>query len=132
MAFNTNGQFLKACYFADRNPFGNGACFHNGDSRDGKGEGDDESINLDLDMLSNSGISALFFCVNSFNGSTFRAVKTASSRVVALMTGSQLTKVSMALEDRRNFGNHRTADEGGQLSDLPPSAAQENTSALQR
>jgi stress response protein SCP2 len=101
VAFDANGQFMKACYFAEPNPFGNGACRHNGDNRDGRGEGDDESVNLDLDMLNNSGISALFFCVNSFNGSSFRAVKSASSRVVALMSGSELSKVNMALEDRR-------------------------------
>ena len=117
----------------DRNPFGNGACFHNGDSRDGKGEGDDESINLDLDMLSNSGIGSVLL-INSFNGSTFRAVKTASSRVVALMTGSQLTKVNMALEDRRATSviTGRLTKAGNSQWIFRPLAVQENTSALQR
>ncbi len=101
VAFDARGQFLKACYFAEPNPFGNGAVFHTGDNRDGKGDGDDESVTLDLDKLVGAGVSALFFCVNSFNGSNFRAVKTAHSRVVSTTTNAELSRVHMALEDRR-------------------------------
>ena len=91
---------MNACYFAEANPFRNGAVQHTGDNRDGKGEGDDETVLLDLDKLTNAGVSALFFVVNSFNGSTFRAVKSASSRLVASQNNTELSYVTMSLEDR--------------------------------
>mgnify|MGYP006162549173 FL=1 len=91
---------MNACYFAEANPFRNGAVQHTGDNRDGKGEGDDETVLLDLDKLTNAGVSALFFVVNSFNGSTFRAVKAASSRLVASQNNTELSYVTMSLEDR--------------------------------
>ena len=74
--------------------------FHTGDNRDGKGEGDDETILVDLDKLTHAGVSALFFVVNSFNGSTFRAVKSASSRLVAQQNNQELSYVTMSVEDR--------------------------------
>ena len=98
--FDTRGQFMKACYFAEPNPFGNGAVFHTGDNRDGKGDGDDETILLDLDKLVHAGVSSMFFAVNSFNGSSFRAVKSASSRLVAEQNNQELSYVTMSLEDR--------------------------------
>jgi stress response protein SCP2 len=101
VAFDNRGQFVNACYFADSNPFGNRAVFHTGDNRDGKGDGDDETIILDLDLLVQAGISSLFFVVNSFNGSTFRDVKSAHSRLVANQTRNELSYVTMSMEDRR-------------------------------
>ena len=100
VTFDSRGQFLNACYFAEPNPFGNGAIFHTGDNRDGRGDGDDETILLDLDKLISAGVSSMFFVVNSFNGSSFRAVKSASSRLVAEQKNQELSYVTMSLEDR--------------------------------
>ena len=43
----------------------------------------------------------MFFVVNSFNGSTFRAVKSAHSRLVANQNNAELSYVTMSMEDRR-------------------------------
>ena len=60
VAFNSRGQYMNACYFAEANPFGNNAVRHTGDNRDGKGDGDDETIVLDLDKLHNAGVSGKY------------------------------------------------------------------------
>ena len=60
VAFNSRGQYMNACYFAEANPFGNNAVRHTGDNRDGKGDGDDETIVLDLDKLHHAGVSGKY------------------------------------------------------------------------
>ena len=47
ICLDAEGRFKGACYFAEMRPFAR-AILHHGDNRDGKGEGDDEVIEIDL------------------------------------------------------------------------------------
>ena len=53
-----------------------GAVTHTGDNLTGEGDGDDESIIVDLDRLP-AGVQTLVFTVNSFRGQTFDEVENA-------------------------------------------------------
>ncbi|MGL5291628.1 MAG: TerD family protein [Vibrionaceae bacterium] len=57
-----------------------GSITHSGDNLTGKGEGDDESIFVDLSKLE-SNVEYLAFTVNSFRGQTFNEVENAFCRV---------------------------------------------------
>lgn len=57
-----------------------GAIVHSGDNRTGDGDGDDETISIDLDRLSPN-IESLVFTVNSYTGQNFNKVENASCRV---------------------------------------------------
>ena len=67
-----------------------GSIKHSGDNRTGEGEGDDETINVDLQCLPAS-VKYLIFTVNSFTGQTFEKVEKAYCRVV---NGSNNTEVA--------------------------------------
>ena len=100
ICLDAEGRFKGACYFAEMRPFAR-AILHHGDNRDGKGEGDDEVIEIDLDGLKQQGIAVVYFVVNSFNGDSFRNVKTATCRVVAnLGKPVEIHNCSMACESR--------------------------------
>lgn len=59
----------------------NGAIRHSGDNRTGEGEGDDESIAIDLSALPSNAVH-LVVTVNSFQGQTFDKVDNAVCRLV--------------------------------------------------
>ncbi len=67
-----------------------GSIKHSGDNRTGEGDGDDETINVDLQRLPAS-VKYLIFTVNSFTGQTFEKVEKAYCRVV---NGSNNTEVA--------------------------------------
>lgn len=54
---------------------------HSGDNRTGDGDGDDETIYVDLEALG-SRVKYLVFTVNSFTGQNFNSVKNAYCRIV--------------------------------------------------
>lgn len=67
-----------------------GSIKHSGDNRTGEGDGDDETINVDLQRLPAS-VKYLIFTVNSFTGQTFEKVEKAYCRIV---NGSNNTEVA--------------------------------------
>ena len=100
ICLDAEGRFKGACYFAEMRPFAR-SIVHHGDNRDGSGDGDDEVIEIDLDGLKQQGIAVVYFVVNSYNGSTFRNVKTATCRVVAnLGKPIEILNCCMACESR--------------------------------
>lgn len=58
-----------------------GSVRHSGDNLTGEGDGDDESITVDLDRLSRQ-VEYVVLTVNSFRGQTFDKVENAYGRVV--------------------------------------------------
>ncbi len=58
-----------------------GSIVHTGDNLTGKGDGDDESIVVDLPQVS-SWVEHIVFTVNSYSGDTFADIDNASVRVV--------------------------------------------------
>ncbi len=77
-----------------------GSIKHSGDNLTGDGDGDDETIMVDLDRL-HAEVSHIVFTVNSFRGQTFNEVDNAVARVVDAARNVELAK--FVLTDK---GNH--------------------------
>lgn len=78
-----------------------GAIKHSGDNRTGKGDGDDETIYVDLTRLP-ANVVTLAFTVNSFTGQTFDKVEDAYCKVYDMAQG----KAAMAHFPLAEKGSH--------------------------
>ena len=73
-----------------------GAVRHTGDNRTGTGDGDDESIQVDLSRLPAT-VETLVFTVNSFTGQDFSQIENASCRLLDETGGdSEIAKFSLS------------------------------------
>lgn len=72
-----------------------GNIVHSGDNRSGDGDGDDETINVDLSRLAQD-VTAVAFTVNSFSGQGFSEVENAYTRLVDLETGAEIARYSLS------------------------------------
>jgi tellurium resistance protein TerZ len=114
-----------------------GSIRHSGDNRTGDGDGDDETIMVDLSRLPHN-VTGLVFTVNSFTGQTFDEVENATCRLVDEKSGKEICKyvlsergrhtgVYMAAMVRRNGAWELTAigdvASGRTVQDLAPGAA---------
>jgi len=77
-----------------------GAVTHSGDNLTGAGDGDDETITVDLTRLPPA-VTALVFTVNSFRGDSFDRIDNAFCRLVDAATGTE-----MARYDLTGAGSH--------------------------
>lgn len=71
-----------------------GSIVHSGDNRTGAGDGDDETIAVDLSRLP-AGVTALVFTVNSFTGDTFDRIDNAYCRLVDATTGRETARYDL-------------------------------------
>lgn len=78
--FNSDGTFIDLCFYNNLTVC-NGAIVHSGDVKDGKKEGWDETISIDLEQAVDA-CQIMVFVINAYNSGTFEQVETAS---VALM-----------------------------------------------
>jgi stress response protein SCP2 len=65
VAYNSSMEPVRYAGFDNLNPFGNGTLLHTGDNMSGKGDGDDELINVDL-LLVPGIVHKLVFVVAAF------------------------------------------------------------------
>lgn len=98
LAFAGRGVVAKV-WFRDLQGLG-GAIQHSGDNRTGEGDGDDETIRIDLARLPPE-VDRIALTVNSFTGQTFDEVEDAFCRVVDNATGSEVARF-----DLREKGRH--------------------------
>jgi len=77
-----------------------GSITHSGDNLTGEGDGDDETIFVDLLKLP-SAVKYLVFTVNSFRGQTFNEVENAYCRIVDEQAGSEIARLTLSEK-----GNH--------------------------
>jgi tellurium resistance protein TerZ len=77
-----------------------GAIQHSGDNRTGDGDGDDETIHVDLQRLPTA-VQHLVFTVNSFTGQNFNEVENAYCRIVDDVSGKELARYALSEK-----GNH--------------------------
>ena len=70
-----DGGKVNAVYFGNLRAYGN-AVVHSGDNLTGEGDGDDETITVDLTRLPD-GIDQLTFTISSFRGQTFQKIQNA-------------------------------------------------------
>ncbi|GAB2830968.1 TerD family protein [Actinocorallia aurea] len=71
-----------------------GSIRHTGDNRTGAGDGDDESILVDLSRLPVH-VTSLVFVVNSFQGQTFNEVANAFCRLVDDTNGTEMARYTL-------------------------------------
>ncbi|VWB80139.1 tellurium resistance protein TerZ [Burkholderia lata] len=76
-----------------------GAIEHSGDNLTGEGDGDDETIHVDLQRLSGT-IQYLVFTVNSFRGQTFDQVENAYCRILDDSKNQELARFNLAEKGR--------------------------------
>jgi tellurium resistance protein TerZ len=74
-----------------------GSITHSGDNRTGEGDGDDETIHVDLQRLP-ANVAHLVFTVNSFTGQNFEKVENAYCRVVdnSATKGKELARFNLS------------------------------------
>jgi stress response protein SCP2 len=95
----------SALMFADRQPVDvvfynhqrskDGSILHTGDNRTGHGDGDDESIIVDLGRVP-AHVTAVVFVVTSYTGQTFAQVENAFCRLVDETTGAELVRYTLS------------------------------------
>ncbi|MGI5130759.1 TerD family protein [Pseudonocardia sp. CA-107938] len=78
-----------------------GSVQHTGDNLTGEGEGDDESIIVDLPRLSPA-VTQIVFTVNSFTGQDFSQIENAFCRLVDETTGDELARYDLTGSGRHN------------------------------
>ncbi|MQU27889.1 TerD family protein [Pseudomonas helleri] len=76
-----------------------GFIVHSGDNRTGEGDGDDESIQVNLEQLP-AGVKHLVFTVNSFTGQNFESVENAYCRIVDEVSGKELARFNLSDKGR--------------------------------
>jgi tellurium resistance protein TerZ len=72
-----------------------GSIRHSGDNRTGAGDGDDETINVNLERLP-ANVVTLIFTVNSFTGETFDRVENAFCRLVDASNRTEIAKYNLS------------------------------------
>ncbi|MGQ0616592.1 MAG: TerD family protein [Acidimicrobiia bacterium] len=93
MVFDGSGTLVDQVWFKQLTSK-DGSIHHTGDNRTGRGEGDDESITVDLERVP-ANATTLVFVVNSFTGQDFSKIENASCRLVDLDTDEEIAKFDL-------------------------------------
>jgi tellurium resistance protein TerZ len=99
LMLDARGKLLDTVWFRQLNSH-DGSVHHSGDNRTGDGDGDDETIFVDLAKLGAT-VSYLVFTVNSFTGQTFKQVQNAACRLVDQTNDHEVVRFDLAEK-----GNH--------------------------
>ncbi|GAA2588540.1 TerD family protein [Dactylosporangium fulvum] len=94
LLFDRGGALVDQVWFRQLRSAG-GAVQHTGDNVTGAGEGDDESIIVDLPALPTT-VQTLVFVVNSFTGQSFAQVENAYCRLVNEVNGAELARYDLS------------------------------------
>ena len=98
IVLDSSKQLLDLVWFRELKSK-DGSIVHSGDNRTGEGDGDDESIQVNLEQLP-SGVKHLVFTVNSFTGQNFESVENAYCRIVDEVTGKELARFNLSYKGR--------------------------------
>ena len=93
LIFDANRNLLDQVWFRQL-ASNDGSIVHSGDNRTGAGDGDDETINVDLTRLPAT-VQTLVFTVNSFTGDSFDRIANAYCRVVDTTTAKELARYDL-------------------------------------
>jgi tellurium resistance protein TerZ len=94
LLFGPDGALLDVVWFQQLRSK-DGSVVHTGDNLTGAGEGDDESVNVDLPAVP-AGVSQLVFTVNSFTGQDFSQIDNAFCRLVDETDGQELARYDLS------------------------------------
>ena len=100
LIFDASGQLVDQVWF-NQLKSKDGAIVHTGDNQTGAGDGDDESIIVELGNLPGT-IATLVFTVNSFTGQDFTQIENAYCRLVDETNGTELARYELTGSGRHN------------------------------
>jgi tellurium resistance protein TerZ len=100
LAFDASGRLVDQVWFQQL-ASKDGSIQHTGDNLTGAGDGDDESIIVDLTRLP-APIQTLVFVVNSFTGQDFSQIENAFCRIVDSSTETELARYELTGSGRHN------------------------------
>jgi tellurium resistance protein TerZ len=93
LLFDAAGSLVDQVWFQQLNSK-DGSVRHTGDNTTGDGDGDDESVMVDLSKVP-ANVSTLLFAVNSFTGQDFSQIENAFCRLVDETSGAEIAKFSL-------------------------------------
>ncbi|MGJ3262103.1 MAG: TerD family protein [Salinarimonas sp.] len=93
LMFDAGKQLVDICWFRQLKS-NDGAVVHSGDNLTGEGDGDDESITVELERLP-AAVQTLVFTVNSFRGQSFNEVENAFCRIVDERAGKEIARYTL-------------------------------------
>jgi tellurium resistance protein TerZ len=94
LLFDAVGQLQDQVWFSQLKSK-DGSVLHTGDNRTGAGDGDDESIIVELGKLPGQ-TATLVFTVNSFTGQNFSQIENAYCRLIDETNGSELARFDLS------------------------------------
>ena len=100
MLYDARGQLVDAVWFRQLQSK-DGSVQHTGDNLTGEGEGDDESIVVDLTRVSGT-VEQIVFVVNSFTGQDFSQIENAFCRLVDTADESEVARYELSGSGRHN------------------------------
>jgi tellurium resistance protein TerZ len=100
LLFDASGQLVDQVWFQQLRSK-DGAVLHTGDNLTGAGEGDDESIRVDLSAVP-AAVSTIVFAVNSFTGQDFSQIENAFCRLIDESTESEIARYDLSGSGRHN------------------------------
>jgi tellurium resistance protein TerZ len=99
LLFDASGTLVDQVWFGQLSS-ADGSIHHTGDNLTGEGEGDDESIRVDLSAIP-ANITTLVFTVNSFAGQDFSQIENAFCRLI-----DESNETEIARYDLSGSGSH--------------------------
>jgi tellurium resistance protein TerZ len=100
LLFDVQGKLVDQVWFQQLRS-ADGSVVHTGDNQTGAGDGDDESIKVDLRQVP-AQVATLVFVVNSFTGQDFTQIENAYCRVVDETTAGEVARYSLSGSGRHN------------------------------
>jgi tellurium resistance protein TerZ len=94
LLFDASGTLVDQVWFSQLRSK-DGSVQHSGDNLTGAGDGDDESVLVDLPALP-AGVTDLVFTVNSFTGQDFSQIANAYCRLLDETNGSELARFELS------------------------------------
>jgi tellurium resistance protein TerZ len=111
LLFDAGGSLVDAVWFRQLQSK-DGSVRHTGDNLTGEGEGDDESIIVDLGRLSPA-VTQIVFTVNSFTGQDFTQIENAFCRLVDETSNEELTRYDLSGSGSHNAQIMAKVSRGG-------------------
>lgn len=96
LMFDEQSQAVDSIWFAQLTSK-DGSIRHSGDNRTGAGDGDDESITVDLNKIP-ANVKTLMFTVNSFQGQSFEKVENAYCRLINAQNNQEVAKFNLSCQ----------------------------------
>jgi tellurium resistance protein TerZ len=96
LMFDQQGQLVDNVWFVQLKSK-DGSIVHSGDNRTGAGDGDDETISVDLSRVP-AIVKSLIFTVSSFRGQTFDKVENAYCRLVNAKNQQEIARYNLSCQ----------------------------------